>query len=89
MENTSIEIIKSTGEKAKFSFEKLRASLNKTKADKATIDNIINVVRDELYQGISTKEVYNRAFALLKKKGKSFSWNVYILKLNEIEKIRL
>lgn len=68
MENTSIEIIKSTGEKDKFSFEKLRASLNKTKADKATIDNIINVVRDELYQGISTKEVYNRAFALLKKK---------------------
>mgnify|MGYP003636970108 CR=1 FL=1 len=68
MENNPIEIIKSSGEKAKFSFEKLRASLHKTKADKATIDNIINVVRDELYQGISTKEVYHRAFALLKKK---------------------
>jgi len=68
MENTPIEIIKSSGEKAKFSYEKLRASLHKTKADKATIDNIINIVRDELYQGISTKEVYHRAFALLKKK---------------------
>ncbi|OED42626.1 ATPase, partial [Flavobacteriaceae bacterium (ex Bugula neritina AB1)] len=32
-----------------------------------------NVVKSELYQGISTKEIYNRAFALLKKKKPAFA----------------
>ena len=62
-----IQIIKASGEKVKFSLYKLRSSLKRTGANNATIDKIINVVRDELYQGISTKEIYNRAFALLKK----------------------
>jgi len=62
-----IQIIKASGEKAKFSLNKLRRSLKRTGANNAIIDQIINVVRDELYQGISTKEIYNRAFALLKK----------------------
>lgn len=62
-----IQIIKASGEKAKFSLNKLRRSLKRTGANNATIAQIINVVRDELYQGISTKEIYNRAFALLKK----------------------
>ncbi len=68
MENSAIEIVKSSGEKALFSVDKLRASLNKTKADKAVIDEIIDKVRNKLYQGISTKEIYKSAFALLKKK---------------------
>lgn len=63
-----IQIIKASGEKVKFSLNKLRRSLKRTGANNSTIDDIINVVRDELYQGISTKEIYNRAFALLKKK---------------------
>jgi hypothetical protein len=74
-----IEIIKSSGEKAKFSLEKLRASLNRSGADKKAVDQIINKVRDELYQGISTKEIYNRAFSLLKKK-KSYFASKYKLK---------
>lgn len=63
-----IEIIKASGEKVKFSLNKLRRSLKRTGVNNSIIDDIINVVRDELYQGISTKEIYNRAFALLKKK---------------------
>ncbi|PWK20979.1 ATP cone domain-containing protein [Xanthomarina spongicola] len=74
-----IEVIKSSGEKVKFSLEKLRASLNHSGADKKTVDQIIDKVRDELYQGISTKEIYNRAFALLKKK-KSYFASKYKLK---------
>lgn len=74
-----IEVIKSSGEKMKFSLEKLRASLNRSGADKKTVDQIIDKVRDELYQGISTKEIYNRAFALLKKK-KSYFASKYKLK---------
>ena len=63
-----IVVIKATGEKDKFSLNKLRNSLQRTGANNAIVDEIINVVRDELYQGISTKQIYNRAFALLKKK---------------------
>ena len=64
----NIDIIKSSGEKVKFSLHKLRASLCKSGADVKTIDAIIEKVKAELYDGISTKEIYNRAFALLKKK---------------------
>lgn len=63
-----IEIIKYNGERVKFSLKKLRDSLNRTGADENTIEQVINKVRDELYQGITTKEIYNRAFSLLKKK---------------------
>ncbi|HUH29034.1 ATP cone domain-containing protein [Gelidibacter sp.] len=66
---TNIDIIKSSGEKVKFSLKKLRASLRKSGAEEQTINEIIDKVKEELYDGISTKEIYNRAFALLKKKG--------------------
>jgi hypothetical protein len=77
--NESVEIIKSSGEKVKFSLDKLRLSLNRTGADKQIVNQIIDKVRDELYQGISTKEIYNRAFALIKKK-KSYLASKYKLK---------
>lgn len=73
MKNNDLEIIKSSGEKVKFSLHKLSNSLKRSGADKATVDQIVGVVRDELYQGISTKEIYNRAFALLKKKKSVFA----------------
>lgn len=66
---TDFEVIKYSGEKVKFSLGKLRLSLSKSGADNQTINQIIDKVREELYDGISTKEIYNRAFALLKKKG--------------------
>ena len=74
-----MDVIKSSGEKMKFSLDKLRASLNRTGGEKEIIDAIIDTVRDELYQGISTKEIYNRAFALLRKK-KSYLASKYKLK---------
>jgi len=75
----SIDIVKSSGETVKFSLEKLRASLKRTGASNQTVNQIINKVVDELYQGISTKEIFNRAFALLKK-GKSYLASKYKLK---------
>lgn len=68
MKIENLEITKASGEHVKFSLDKLRTSLKRTGADKQTVDQIIDKVRDELYQGISTKEIYNRAYALLKKK---------------------
>lgn len=79
MKDTTVEIIKSSGKKVKFSLSKLRTSLKRSGASKDTIDAIIDTVRDELYQGISTNEIYNRAFALLKKK-KSYLASRYKLK---------
>ncbi len=79
MTDNSIYIIKSSGEKVKFSFEKLRKSLKRTGAEHDTVESILRVVKDELYEGISTKEIYNRAFALLKKK-KSYLASKYKLK---------
>ena len=79
MKNNSFDITKSSGKRVKFSLHKLRSSLELTGADKKTTDRIIDTVRDELYQGISTKEIYNKAFTLLKKK-KSYFASKYKLK---------
>jgi Holliday junction resolvase-like predicted endonuclease len=73
MKNENFEITKSTGEKVKFSLDKLCSSLKRTGADDILVKQILNNVRDELYQGISTKEIYNRAFALLKKSKSSLA----------------
>jgi hypothetical protein len=73
MADAEIDIIKSSGEKVKFSLNKLRNSLKRSGADDVLTDQIVDRVRDELYQGISTKEIYNRAFALLKRKKAVFA----------------
>ncbi len=79
MPKDKINIVKNSGEIVEFSLDRLRTSLNRTGADKDTIEKILNTVNDELYQGISTKEIYNRAFSLLKKK-KSYLASKYKLK---------
>ncbi|MEH6763391.1 MAG: ATP cone domain-containing protein [Aequorivita antarctica] len=68
-----IEIVKHSGQKVNFSIEKLKSSLRKSGAQESLVNEISNHVRDELYQGISTKEIYNRAFALLKKRKNVFA----------------
>lgn len=68
-----IDVVKSSGEKVKFSMDKLRGSLKHSGADDILVQQIVDKVRDELYQGISTKEIYNRAFALLKKSKSVFA----------------
>ena len=79
MKDQPIRIVKSSGEKVIFSFEKLRRSLMRTGAEPAMVDAILKIVKDELYQGITTNELYNRAFALLKKQ-KSYLASKYKLK---------
>jgi hypothetical protein len=67
MPKTKIEIVKSTGEKARFSFDKLKASLRKSGAGEHIVEAIVEKIKQELYPGISTKEIYNRAYSLLRK----------------------
>jgi len=73
MKNGNIQITKSSGDQVDFSMEKLRHSLFKSGADELTVDNIINTIRDELYPGISTRQIYNRAFAMLKKSNSHYA----------------
>ncbi len=73
MEDPKFDIIKSSGKRVKFSVEKLRDSLKRSGADDQVVAEIINSVRDELYPDISTKEIYNRAFLLLKKEKSVFA----------------
>jgi len=79
MEMDTIDIIKSSGEKVKFSLDKLKLSLKRIGTDNETVNQIVETVKDELYQGITTKEIYNRAFAMLKKK-QSYLASKYKLK---------
>lgn len=71
--NNTVEIIKSSGEKVKFSMDKLRNSLKHSGANHELVEDIVTKVTDELYEGISTKEIYNRAFSLLKRKKSVFA----------------
>ena len=65
-----LEVKKYSGKKVKFSIAKLSLSLIRAGADKAMVDTIVKKVSEELYHGISTKEIYNRAFMLLKGKNR-------------------
>jgi hypothetical protein len=73
MSKKNIEIRKSSGEIVPFSMDKLANSLRRSGADESTINEVLDKVRDELYDGITTREIYNRAFAILKKKKPVFA----------------
>lgn len=66
MHKDQINIKKASGRKVRFSAEKVAASLRRSGADQETIDHILQAISSELYEGISTKEIYNRAFQMLK-----------------------
>ena len=73
MNSRNLQITKASGDKDVFSVEKVKTSLRKSGANEEVINHIISNLEDELYDGISTKEIYNRAFNLLKKKNRSFA----------------
>lgn len=73
MQQEDTEVIKKSGEKVRFSRAKLEHSLLSSGADAPTVEQIMNRVRDDLYQGISTEEIYNKAFAMLLKKERHYA----------------
>lgn len=71
MENQKDQIIlikKSSGEKEPFSVNKLINSLRKAGADEKIIMHVAVDIQSWIYDGVTTQKIYNRAFALLKKK---------------------
>jgi len=67
MNTKQIYVTKISGEKALFDEEKLRNSLKRSKADDDIIDKVIEKVKIELKDSITTKEIYRMAFTYLRK----------------------
>lgn len=61
-----MQVTKKSGEKEAFSEEKLRTSLQRSGATKDAIQTVVNKIEHELYEGISTTELYAKAFDILK-----------------------
>lgn len=71
--STTINITKASGERVPFSVERLRRSLEKSGAREDMVASVISAVEKELYEGITTKKIYHKAFAILKKMSKPFA----------------
>ncbi|MEY8021384.1 ATP cone domain-containing protein [Muriicola sp. SD30] len=66
----SIEVIKANGEKVPFQVEKLIRSLKRSGADSKIVEQIIQDIENTLYDGISTKKIYQLAFKMLKSRAR-------------------
>ena len=64
----TIKVRKYSGELADFDENKLILSLKNARADHNLANEIVSKIEKELYDGMTTKEIYNKAFKLLKSK---------------------
>jgi len=62
-----MKIVKHSGNIVEFNPSKLRQSLLKSGASPMTVSTIFKTIEKEIYEGISTKQIYKMAFGLLKK----------------------
>jgi|SRR5690625_507407 len=67
MEDQKIHIEKYNGNVEPFQVEKLKNSLRRSKASESEINKIVKNIMPTLYEGITSKEIYKKAFSLLKK----------------------
>lgn len=71
MSNKKFKILKASGEEQDFSEEKLRNSLHRSGAPQALVDAIVNEMYSYMRDGITTRQIYDRAFQLLRKRVRS------------------
>jgi hypothetical protein len=67
MKEDHIFVKKNSNEIEPFSIQKLKRSLQSCGATKGEVENIIYHIQPYIYDGISSKEIHKKAFALLKK----------------------
>ena len=65
-----INIIKASGEKAPFQIEKVIRSLERAGADKLLVEEIVQDIEKVVYDGMTTKKIYQTAFKMLKRKSR-------------------
>jgi hypothetical protein len=61
-----ILVVKANGKREAFEPEKLRASLLRSDASSKSADEVLEHIKPELYNGITTEEIYRHAFDILK-----------------------
>ena len=66
-----MKIVKHSGAIVDFNSEKLKNSLLKSGASQLVVEGILEAIKKEIFEGISTKQIYKMAFRLLKKVGDS------------------
>ena len=66
--NKSVKVKKFSGELVDFDESKLKRSLKNANADQELINNIVTEIEKDLFYGITTKKIYDKAFKLLKSK---------------------
>jgi hypothetical protein len=66
-----MKIVKHSGTIVDFKRSKLKQSLLKSGATPAIVDDVLQLIEKEVYEGISTKQIYKMAFGLLKKSSNS------------------
>ena len=71
MKQKPIFIKKNSIDVEPFSTQKLELSLQRSGASKEDIENIISKIQPEIYDGISSNEIYKKAFAYLKKSNRT------------------
>jgi hypothetical protein len=65
-----VYVVKMDGEKELFDTNKLRASLRRAKAPEETIEMVVEKVENELFDGMTTSDIYARAYEILEKSEK-------------------
>ncbi|MBC29652.1 MAG: ATPase [Muricauda sp.] len=65
-----INIIKASGEKAPFQIEKVIRSLERAGADKLLVEEIVQDIEKAVYDGMTTKKIYQMAFKILKRRSR-------------------
>lgn len=68
-----MKIVKQSGNIVEYNPIKLRQSLLKSGASQMTVSAILKTIEKEIYEGISTKQIYKKAFSLLKKDSHSYA----------------
>ncbi len=63
-----MQVTKSSGLTEAFNAEKLRRSLRRSGADEVIIEQILEDLEGQWYEGISTKSIFKRAFKMLKRR---------------------
>ncbi len=66
-----MKIVKHSGDIVDFNPIKLKQSLLKSGASQTLVETILKKIKNEIYEGISTKQIYKMAFGLLKKTSNS------------------
>jgi hypothetical protein len=66
-----MKIVKHSGSIVDFNRDKLKSSLLKSGASSKVVEDVLQDIEKQIYEGVSTKQIYKLAFGLLKKSSSS------------------